>query len=305
VLEALADRFEAVDCKREFAWLSTVDGVQVAQAPYDTEPFLCPYLPFVGPRYQPGGVMIYATAQNLADTETNKAKWWRHIVGDDSLWRLYDDRDPREEDSTNPCRHGPAELRRVHRRRIAMAPIGQGITLALAGLLHYKRTGEAIADLDDVAAQISCTNFFKFSLVQGRRDFNPLQLPAQALTRYMALTAEHFVRPEVEAIRPSLIISFNGLFSPRFMSELSAPPQVMPVNDPGWIKRGGGGSLSPGGSWRRAVESSSVPERVRQLTEDYLDQCDKPYRGALDAPTSKRAAARTYLLSYYLRASAR
>ena len=65
----------------------------LVRIPESGEPFTSPYLPWVGPEYRPGGVLLMATAQNLAqfqgETEADHARW-REATGwpDGTLHRM-------------------------------------------------------------------------------------------------------------------------------------------------------------------------------------------------------------------------
>src|SRR2546426_8199910 len=93
-LHSLAKTFQSIDRVNAFGWLDTaVSGVRYARAPGEPEPFLYPHLPFIGPKYEPGGIMIYATAQNQGGTDETRRRWWRECVGfgRGSLWRQFYD----------------------------------------------------------------------------------------------------------------------------------------------------------------------------------------------------------------------
>jgi len=250
--------------------------------------------------------MIYATAQNQGGDEETRSRWWRECVGfsSESLWRQF--YDPAHDDGISPAPflNGPRELAQVKFHNIHIQPMSDGILPALAGLAELVSTGISEKNLDSVTARLCVTNFFKFSLVRGKADFNPARLPNLELARYVDATLGAFVRPELEMLRPGVILAFKGPIPPALKTCLPEQSELIEVNDPAWIKRGAGGCLGSSGEWARVVRQAQIPLEVTDLVETYLEQCSYPY-GPISQdgrPTTapKRLAARTYLLWYFV-----
>lgn len=276
-LASLGDAW-AHDWKRDLRFLEQ----HLVRVPGSSEPFTSPYLPWIGPRYPPGGILLMATAQNLAqfqgETDADLARW-RQATGwpDDTLDRM---------------RRWELE----QWRDVPIQPWMDGIMTALAGVWMLARSNDAPVSLDDIASQVSVTNFFKHSLrKEGKaraRDLNPRDLETALRGRYLSLTRKLFVEPEVEALAPAVIIAFSSLGKLGAFDGLNTP--VVLANDPTWIKQGMSGVARKGGSWQLAVERAAIPESVHTLVNGWVDQLNSPYSAG------KRESARIYLLHNFL-----
>jgi hypothetical protein len=263
----LAGRFAAVDVGREFADF-VADIVRDAAC----RPYLEPYVPLVGPDYRSGGLLVYATAQNLARNGAFEP-------GVKSMFRLW----PGDEPPAGPVACPPGE--------VGIQPWDDGLLPALVKMWHLARGSEAV----DVWRSTAVSNYFKLSLGRGHKhnlDLNPAKLGWVRAQAFARLTWEHFVRAEIEVLQPGVVLTFPGAQATVLHTELGGRCVVEEVNDPAWVKRGMSGAAR--GSWATAVTRAA--ERLapfEDAIEDALDRCKPPYSGA------KRPSAHVYL-SYYL-----
>ena len=254
----LADDFAQVPVRDDFA--QVLDKVCRRR---DGQPVLDPYVPFVGPGYEAGGILVYATAQNMAGVEHRYRDELNH--GEAALYRLWG--------GVAPAGPKPAPA------GLGIQPWDDGILPALVGMLNLARTGE-LETLDGIRGRTAVSNFYKLSLVDGTKDFNPSRLPREAVARYAKTTWNRFVLRELECLAPALIVTFRGAHAAILREQ--RPERVRVVNDPAWLKRGG-----------RFREVPAASEDACALAAGYLDSCEEPYR------TSKREAATGYLLHYF------
>jgi hypothetical protein len=254
----------------------------VVRDPTDNAPYEVPYIPFVGSKYRTGGVLVYATAQNLRpktieeDPDRYRSR---------PLLRLYP--------TTCEDRAG-TNYGQVH-----IQPWRDGILPALVAMWLLSREAHQPRTLDEVHQEAAVSNFYKQSLRQGReqrRDKNPGTLSREEKRSFVEQTLVHYVRPEVELLRPSAVMMFRGPHTQQMRdlcSELGARCYV--VNDPSWVKRGMGGVFRPDKSWARKIEENRASlGPARELAETLLKKCESPYNAG------KREAALVYLLKYYL-----
>jgi hypothetical protein len=119
----IVEHLERFDGSADFALIEG-GGIRFARAPGRVEPFLTPYLPFVGPRYEPGRCLLYATAQNQTGNESKKSVWWRSCVGTGSaaLFRLYYDPGKDKDGAESPFRSGPNEVTKLDHKRYSQFP---------------------------------------------------------------------------------------------------------------------------------------------------------------------------------------
>jgi hypothetical protein len=256
----------------------------LVRQPDSDAPFYTPYLPWLGPDYQQGGIFLMATAQNLGqfqvDKEVDHRKRWEKATGwpDKTLRRL----EPRSFEDW---------------RLIPIQPWMDGIMAALAGLWMFAQTGDAPRSLDGIARQVAVTNYFKHSLRKitqsGQRDHNPVLLVPTLRDRYVRFTCDYLVKPEITALKPSVVIGFTTLG--KMGGFVGVDTNVVLVNDPSWIKQGMSGVAREKGSWRLEVEKSNIPEALDERVEGWLGQLGSPYS------TGKRESTRIYLLYTWLK----
>lgn len=245
------------------------------------------YIPFIGPRYREGGVLVVATAQNLARWTGTSA--WRDAIGGPGreLYRLY-----RLADGCTDRLLRPDE---VGFRSIAIAPWLEGIIAALVGLALRELGLGVFTDLNEVTQRVAVTNFFKHSLQTKKgTDLNPLseKLPAKVAARFKAETARLYVKPEVRILRPRLIIAFKKLGE--VLRRAAPGATVLSINDPSWIKQGMSGvAAAPSGSWLRRVKAAAIEPEVEELVRGYRKQMAPNYQ-------AKSEAVRVYLLCCWL-----
>ena len=283
----LAERHRAIDAARLMLPFADV----LVTVPGQGRPLYEPYIPFVGPAYRPGGVLVLATAQNLAQFgRTGDTPNWRLSTGlpDAPLHRLYR--------VGNRTVSRVLESAEVVCENVAMQPFEDGVLPALAGLWMAAAGEDPPRDLDAVAALISATNFYKHSLrTPSGADLNPEEPSFRnRLSAYRDLTLHTFAGPEVEILRPGAILAFRGV-PEALRGHAPSGCRWRTINDPSWIKQGMSGvATAPSGSWFRRAQDPRIPMAIRDLVEAYLGQLRSPYSAG------KREATRVYLLVNYL-----
>lgn len=245
--------------------------------PTTDKPVRDSYIPFVGPFYPQGRVLICGTAQNLAKVaKSENVGEWRRATGLPAmpLHRLYRVR--------NETVGRPLVEAEVRFSSIAIQPYMDGILAGVAGMALLAIRRERLETLDQVTQHVAVTNFFKHSLrnLEGN-DLNPSQLTATIQDRYRSVTLKRYVLEELSILKPLVVIAFSDIVADEIRASWKAGP-VYRVNDPAWIKRGGS---FPSGS--------QVPDSVADLIRGYISQMKQPYQ------SGKSAAATTYLAKYY------
>ena len=236
----------------------------------DNTALFTPCLPVIGAKYKEDGILVLATAQNWRDGDPSTG----------TTPELY-----RQWPNSAPALDG------VHsHEEVAIEPWKSGMLPALVGVYLHAHDQELPESLDEVASRCAITNFFKFSLrsrAGGKdKDMNPQLLPSQERDDYIRLTFEHFVMPELEILKPGVIISFARPWAKqrrlRDWTDSHRPRsvEILDINDPAWIKNGMRRSI-----WRTG---NDAPDWLCR----YLDQTASPYRDG------KRDAATRYLLHY-------
>ena len=129
-------------------------------------------------------------------------------------------------------------------------------------------------------------NYYKFSLRKSKTDINPNTDLSKCMSpdSYWE-TNDTLSMLELEQLRPSVVISFNGRH--KEVIEKVGFNHIQ-INDPSWILQGGSGVLKENRSWFRLVDDSVA----HQLVDSYLEQIDDNY-------SRKKDAVKIYLLKYY------
>lgn len=256
-------------------------GDRLVQDPWTKEPVWKSYIPFVGPSYQRGRLLILGTAQNLAKVaKSAREAEWREATGlpDMSLYRLYR--------AAGATFARPLRKAEVSFSSIAIQPYMDGILAGVAGMALLAMGRGTCATLDDATQYIAVTNFFKHSLrTPVGNDLNPSQLPKELQTRYRAATLRHYVLEEISILKPIAIVTFSDIVADEIRSSWKDGP-VYRIYDPAYIKRGA--SLR---QWSHYL--TEIPGSVSELIRSYVSQMKQPYQGG------KSLAATNYLAKYY------
>jgi hypothetical protein len=310
----LVTSYQSKNWQAEFHWLLTLSGgAGVVRDPKTGEPFLHPFLPFVGPSYAPGGILVYASAQNQVwQPGEDPSAWWGWAVGgaSESIWRLYSDRRAANADGPAPFRRDASELSAVRYWKIPIQPFRDGPLPALVGLALLAQHVLPPADFDSITGRVAVTNFFKFSLWRRRADLRGRErrsnldasgLDPESRTRLIDDTTRNFIRPELAALRPGVVLCFGDQVAEAIRLSVQADDircRVIKVRDPSWILRGMSGTARRDGSWTRRIELAVIDGRinpeVRALVERYLEFFNGRYLN------EKQPATRVYLLGHYL-----
>lgn len=283
IFSELAEIPKKVNPERDLDFLEAL----LVRDPKTRKPVWEAYFPFVGPLYESGGVMVLSTAQNLSG-DVNRPTW-PLITGlpNSPHYRLY--------------RCGNETLQRIHKvdevnyQDIEIAPWKDGVLPALVGLAMRESGLGEFSDLNEICRRVAISNFFKHSLTTNKgNDLNPLSadLADPIRSQFHSATAKLYVNPEIQALKPKLLIVFKDLVG--LLKPMAPEARVIGVNDPSWMKQGMGGVASPpNGSWYRRVSSATIPPDVETLISTYISQMATVYK-------SKSEAVRIYLLYYWL-----
>jgi len=270
LFDQLVDLHNSIDAHTILGFIEN----DLVKDPTTGTPLWKSYVPFVGPLYEPGGLLLVGTAQSLAKiARRGEESEWQMATGLPKfpLHRLY--------------RVGKLTVERplttseVSFKSIAIQPYMDGILAGIAGAALAALGWGIHETLDAVTQRIAVTNFFKHSLWTPKRtDLNPLKLTDK---RYRQFTLQQYVLKEIEILRPRVVVVFNRAIAHE-LSQSWDGGHVYGINDPAWIKRGG--------SFRQQPELEV--EKARLLS-GYVKQMEPPYGNG------KAAAARTFLGKYY------
>lgn len=225
----------------------------------DKSGFYPPYVPFVGEDYSKHRLLVYGMAQNVPQN----SGYWENQTSEQKARRLSDASD---------------------HQKVSIAPYKQGVLPGLAGMFLHARYGVKLGTLDAVHTHLAVTNYYKFSMNSGKNDINPEKLPDPEA--YWHLNNQ-LCEAELRVLQPQHIISFKGWHNQN-LRRLGY--EVIAVNDPAFILRGGGGTFSPSGRFFREA-ASVTDETAIQLAESYTQSCTGRYQG--------RKEVKLYLLKYH------
>lgn len=243
-----------------------------------------PYIPLIGKSYEKFKILIYATAQNMADNDDVAKRYSDHF--DKLVERLYY--------SKNFDRKYPHD--HLCYKEVDIAPYNQGVLPALAGIFIYTVCHEALTSFDNIQDHIAVSNYYKFSL-HGKKDINPVRRSKQFddlidADDYWRLNDELVLR-ELDVLKPDYVLAFHGRHE-RVLKDVAREKdfKLKIINDPAWILRGAWGYLKPQGSW--GSKTSEIRDKeLLSLIKSYLKNLGNHYQG-------KKEAVKIYLLKYYL-----
>jgi len=133
--------------------------------------------------------------------------------------------------------------------------------LPFIGAMILRRLGCETATLDDAHEHFAVTNFFKFSMHNGRKDINPFSKGAFSsvdLREEYIEENEKLVREELNTFKPFYVIAM-GVLAKRLVNLNVIPKdRILRVNDPSWILQGHRGLLTPN-KWGHGLDGP-VPE---------------------------------------------
>lgn len=243
-----------------------------------------PYIPFVGKNYTKFGILVYSTAQNLRynvfreSYQKNYSKLTERLYYFDNFNKKYIENTMSFKD-------------------IAINPYQTGVVAALMGVFIYARFGKTIENLDEINNWIGISNYYKFSLNNGKTDINPETKIHKIITdklqieNYWTINDE-LVKKELAVLKPNFIISFNGRKLNKLKEFSDKERRIIRINDPSWILQGGSGVFKENKSWWKKAENCKEKE-VIELVNNYLKLITGNYK-------SKQDNVRIYLLKYYL-----
>jgi hypothetical protein len=212
-----------------------------------------PYVPFVGKKYDKYRIFVYGMAQNVKQNDGYLIQY----TDVEKVKRLY--------------------------KSIDIAP--RQIMYALVGVYLYAKYRVAIENFTEIKEYIGITNYYKFSLNDGKRDINPNR-KLNNLNSYWELN-DALSSKELEFLKPKVIISFKGRHNT--VIRKNGFSNLVTVNDPSWILQGARGCLKENGSWYRKQTDTNVID----LLTKYISQIDK------NGYQRKKEAVRIYLGKYF------
>jgi len=221
-----------------------------------------PYIPFIGKDYIENLILVYCTAQNLKEGDSTVQSYENHFS---KLSR-------RLNYSYNFVYEYPES--NFQYKDIDIAPYQQGVIPSLISLYFFIKHKQQIKNLSNINDKIAISNYFKFSLNTNKRDINPILLPKNFnsdLSDYFQLNDE-LVRKELEVLKPNYIFAIgNALFNHLKTNIKDNSIEIIKVNDPSWILRGGSGCLKPEGSWYNIVHEENFKD-LKELLDGFQDQ---------------------------------
>lgn len=242
-----------------------------------------PYIPFIGKEYSKFKILVYSTAQNIALEDGIRIDYQKNF--DKLVERLTYTKEFQHKYPSDEFTFGDIDIR----------PYQTGVLAALLGVFIYTKFGVKINDLDSINDVIAISNYYKFSLHSGKRDINP----ESGLYKYKNVSQtdkEHYwrindelVKKEIEILKPDFILSFRCK-KIRMLKENNVDAEVITINDPSWILRGGGGVFSENGSWKRKADKVS-DANILELTDKYIHSISGKY--------FSRKEVNIYLLRYF------
>jgi hypothetical protein len=246
-----------------------------------------PYIPFVGENYQGFRILVYSTAQNIKfdnfrnSYKKNISKLTERLYYFDNFHRKYPDN-------------------KMSYKNIAINPYQTGVIAALLGVFIYAKFGKKIENFDEINDLIGISNYYKFSLNNGKNDINPEPTGKNKINDYIKDNEQienyweindNLVKKEIDTLNPEFIISFKGRKLKKLKQISENKFKVVEINDPSWILNGGGGHLSKNGSWWKKAMNCKNTEII-ELVNHYLSFITGNYKG-------KKEGVRIYLLNYY------
>ena len=225
-----------------------------------------PYIPLIGKNYEKFKILIYATAQNMADNGNVAKRYSDHF--NKLAERLYY--------SKNFDRKYPHD--HLCYKEVDIAPYNQGVLPALAGIFIYIVCNKVLTNFDNIQDHIAVSNYYKFSLHDKKNDINPNHLNRCTDANDYWVLNDKLVLRELEILKPDHVLAIHGRHE-RVLKELAKEKdfKLNIINDPAWILRGAGGCLKPQGIW--ASKTSEIPDKLLSLIESYLENLGNHYQG--------------------------
>ncbi len=246
------------------------------------------YFPLVGKHYDHHKILAYATAQNLEPGSklhriyiSNYDKLCERLYYFNNFWEKYPDEN-------------------IPYNQVSIYPYQTGVMPALLAVLLFAKFKKTLEHPDQVVDYVAVSNYYKFSLHNGKHDIHPEPNGKHPVTKYVDKPEairqywaqnDRLVCLETGILKPRYIVAFKGRKINALQSLCNPRCKVLAVNDPSWILSGHGGHLSPSGSWHRYVSQCADAES-RALVDKFLPFVTGRY-------ASKREAVRVYLLYYY------
>lgn len=244
-----------------------------------------PYIPFIGDNYDEYRILVYASAQNLADHPTIRSNYYK--MDENSVYRLYP-QNPNQAFSF---------------KNIEIAPVQCGVFPALIGVFLYATYGVAFSDLEEIVSMTAMTNFHKYSLwktniqdinTTKQENLDPKKMDSASARNYSEKMINAYVEQEINFLQPKTIISFRGQYERRFKEILPSDCRYEIVNDTAWILYGGSGKLTKDGEWGYVLKYNN--EILDALIDNYCKQIIETNWGRYP---SKKEAIRIYLKWYF------
>lgn len=239
-----------------------------------------PYIPFLGKNFEKYKILVYCTAQNMAHNGGMRSAYSNNLSALSE--RLY-------YSSNFKLRYGDDKFSVSN---VPIAPFQQFVIPSLIAV-YIKALRNDDINPDEILDYSGVTNYYKFSLNHGSRDLNPdgdmSCIPEGERYRYWALN-DLLVKEELSIIKPEAVLCFGGQ-KLRVLASLSGELRynLLAVNDPSWILRGGAGVLKSG-TWRE--EYDALKSDVKNFIDSYACKLTGSYE-------SKKNEVKAYLAHYY------
>lgn len=244
-----------------------------------------PYIPFVGNNYKEYKILFYSTAQNIGFGNLRKTYQKNFIKLTERLYYFDDFRKKYPKD-------------KMSYQNIAINPYQTGVIAALLGVYIFARYGKIIENLNEINNWIGISNYYKFSLNNGKSDINPETKISkyvnnkEQIKNYWQLNDE-LVKHELETLKPNIVLSFNGRKINKLKQFTGKECKVIRINDPSWILQGGSGVFKENKSWWRKANSCK-DITINDLVNNYMNSISGDYERK-----NKKEHVKIYLLKYY------
>ncbi len=243
-----------------------------------------PYVPFVGKKYKEFKILVYATAQNVRDDyrelcQNNFDKLTERLYYFEHFRKKY----PND---------------KMSYQNIAINPYQTGVVAALLGVYIFAKYGKIIENLDEINNWIGISNYYKFSLNNGKSDINPETKISKYVNNKVQIENywqinDELVKNELETLKPNIVLSFNGRKLNKLKQLAGKECKIIRINDPSWILQGGSGVFKENKSWWRKAENCK-DNTINDLVNNYMNSIIGDYERK-----NKKEHVRIYLLKYY------
>src|ERR1035437_9081496 len=154
------------------------------------------YIPFIGKNFESYRILVYSTAQNIG-FDNFRNSYLKNISKLTERLYYFDDFRKKYPDD------------KISFHDIAINPYRTGVIAALVGVFIYAKFNKKIENLEEINDLIGISNYYKFSLNNGKNDINPESTGKNIINDYVKdyVQIENYwkindalVKKEIEAI---------------------------------------------------------------------------------------------------------